>query len=262
MDRNFPLAKRNTIKNLMTKLALNTYVLESMCYYVGGLRDEELILLLDVEEAVIHKYARRLLSQAASSTIDVIGMDAYTSGMNFDSLLNEIVAVLLLSTTELDLDKFAATQVIISYANTNSHNIKQWRSFDKRLYERIFGRVEKAISFHDPKLQHFIAEHAHPSLKEACIHLERTMWRLESLLNLLLTNHGKSIIDDHSVLESISKVVEYNFGMVTTIARSSRSYSIGLRNGDLEVHGITLPLFQFFANDKLLRAYDCLTVTS
>uniref|UniRef100_A0A1I7W0Z7 Acyl-CoA dehydrogenase family member 9, mitochondrial n=1 Tax=Loa loa TaxID=7209 RepID=A0A1I7W0Z7_LOALO len=235
LQQNLPLAKRNTIKHLVTKLALNTYVLESMCYYVGGLHDEELILSLDVEEAVIHKYARHLLSETISSTIDIIRMDAVASGMNFDELLNEIMAALLLSSTELDLKKFVASQVIVSYANTNADNIKQWRSFDKRLYERIFGHVEKAISFHDPKLQHFIAEHAHPSLKEACTNLEHTMWRLDSLLNLLLSNHGKSIIHDHSLLEALSKVIEYNFGMVTTIARSSRSYSIGLRNSDLEI---------------------------
>ncbi|VBB27334.1 unnamed protein product [Acanthocheilonema viteae] len=235
LHQNLPLAKRNPIKHLVTKLALNTYVLESMCYYVGGLHDEEFILLLDVEEAVIHKYARHLLSEAISSTVDVIGVDAITSDMNFDELLNEIMSTLLLSNTHLDLQDFVATQVIISYANTNADSIKQWRSFDKRLYERIFGHVEKAISFHDPKLQHFIAEHAHPSLKEACINLEHTMWRLESLLNLLLSSHGKSIISDYNVLGAISKVIEYNFGMVTTIARSSRSYSIGLRNGDLEI---------------------------
>lgn len=83
-------------------------------------------------------------------------------------------------------------------------------------------------------------------LQEACINLEHTMWRLESLLNLLLSNHGKSIISDYSVLEAVSKVIEYNFGMVTTIARSSRSYSIGLRNGDLEVrYQVSSQLFQF-----------------
>uniref|UniRef100_A0AAF5PIG2 Acyl-CoA dehydrogenase n=2 Tax=Wuchereria bancrofti TaxID=6293 RepID=A0AAF5PIG2_WUCBA len=235
LQQNLPLAKMNAIKHLVTKLALNTYVLESMCYYVGGLHDEELVLSLDVEEAVIHKYARHLLSEALSSTIDVVGINAVASGMNFNELLNEIMASLLLSSTELDLKKFVASQVIMSYANANADNIRQWRSFDKRLYERIFGRVEKAISFHDPKLQHFIAEHAHPSLKDACINLEHTMWRLESLLNLLLSNHGKSIIHDYTALGAISKVIEYNFGMITTIARSSRSYSIGLRNSDLEI---------------------------
>ncbi|VDK86804.1 unnamed protein product [Litomosoides sigmodontis] len=235
LQQNVPLSERNSAKLLVTKLALNTYVLESMCYYVGGLHDEELILSLDIEEAVIYKYARHLLSEVVSSTINVTGMDTVLSGMNFDGLLNETMAALLLSSTELDFNNFVASQIIISYANVNANIIKQWRSFDKRFYERIFGHVEKAISFYDPKLQHFIGEHAHPSLKEACTNLEHTMWRLESLLNLLLSHHGKSVISDYSVLGAISKVIEYSFGMVATISRSSRSYSIGLRNGDLEV---------------------------
>lgn len=38
----------------MTDLALNTFVLESMAYYIGGMQDEELILTVDVENAVVH----------------------------------------------------------------------------------------------------------------------------------------------------------------------------------------------------------------
>ncbi|VDN24905.1 unnamed protein product [Gongylonema pulchrum] len=61
------------------------------------------------------------------------------------------------------------------------------------------------------------------------------MWRLNLMLNMLLSNHGKAILSDYSALSGISKVVECNLGMVTVIARASRSYSVGLRNGDLEV---------------------------
>lgn len=70
-----------------------------------------------------------MLSEAISSTVDVIGIDAVTSGMNFDGLLNEIMAALLLSNTELDLKNFVASQVIISYGNTNADNIKLVSSF-------------------------------------------------------------------------------------------------------------------------------------
>uniref|UniRef100_A0A915PUW7 Acyl-CoA dehydrogenase/oxidase N-terminal domain-containing protein n=1 Tax=Setaria digitata TaxID=48799 RepID=A0A915PUW7_9BILA len=247
------------LAHLVTQLALNTYVLESMCYYIGGLHDEELALLVDVEEAIIHKYARDLLSKAISSTADIIGVSAVTSTVDFDGLLNDMIAALLLSSTELDLKNFVASQVIISYANTNANRIKQWRTFDKRLYDRIFGHVEKAISFHDPKLQHFIAEHVHPSLKEACSNLEYTMWRLEALLDLLLSKHGKGIISDYNVLRSISKVTEYNLGMVTTIARSSRSYSIGLRNSDLEISWAQLYCSEAanMSMAELRKLYDC-----
>lgn len=65
-----------------------------------------------------------MLSEAISSTVDVIGMDVITSGMNFEGLLREVMAALLLSSTELDLKNFVASQVIISYANVNADSIK------------------------------------------------------------------------------------------------------------------------------------------
>ncbi|VDN36591.1 unnamed protein product [Gongylonema pulchrum] len=132
---------------MATKLALNTYVLESICYYIGGLFDEELVLLADVEEAVIHKCARRLLSEAVSLTARVTGPRALASfSANFGAVLENMLAALLVCNADLDVDSM-------------------WRTYDGRFYERLFGGAEKAISFSEPKLTHFIAEHAHPSLK-------------------------------------------------------------------------------------------------
>ncbi|VDN01261.1 unnamed protein product [Thelazia callipaeda] len=244
LTENTRLAEKDAVKASMTKLALNTYVLESMCYYVAGFYDEELIVLLDVEEAIIHRYARRVLSEAITLTVNVLGISTIKCDLKFDRLLSNMMAALLLSSTEVDLENFAASKVITSYANTKAVHIdfcvhegsfRQWRSLNKRFYDRIFGQVEKAVSFCDPNPRHFVAEHVHPSLKEACINLEHTMCRLDSLLDLLLSKHGKSIIFDCSVHKAISNVLECNLGMVATIARSSRSYSIGLKNGDLEV---------------------------
>lgn len=92
-----------------------------------------------------------------------------------------------------------------------------------------FDTVNKELNFSAHYSERFCF------LQEACCNLEHTMWRLESLLDLLLSKHGKEILSDYSVLGGIYKVVECNLGMVTAIARSSRSYSIGIRNGDLEV---------------------------
>uniref|UniRef100_A0A1I7YJI8 NR LBD domain-containing protein n=2 Tax=Steinernema glaseri TaxID=37863 RepID=A0A1I7YJI8_9BILA len=46
---------------------------------------------------------------------------------------------------------------------------------------------------------------------------------------------GKNTQTDFATLESLSEVIENNLGMLACIARASRSYSIGLRNADLEL---------------------------
>lgn len=80
-----------------------------------------------------------MLSEAVSSTINVTGMDAIIYGMNFDGLLNETMAALLLSSTELDLKNFVASQVITSYANVNADSIKLVSPFASSM---LFFRLE------------------------------------------------------------------------------------------------------------------------
>lgn len=44
----------NYYKKLVTELALNTYILESITYYIGGMLDENLVIATDIERAIIH----------------------------------------------------------------------------------------------------------------------------------------------------------------------------------------------------------------
>ncbi|KHN85677.1 Acyl-CoA dehydrogenase family member 9, mitochondrial [Toxocara canis] len=61
------------------------------------------------------------------------------------------------------------------------------------------------------------------------------MSRLNTVISKLAAEQGKRIETDFGVLCSLSSVVENNLGMVAVISRASRSYSIGLRNADLEL---------------------------
>lgn len=61
------------------------------------------------------------------------------------------------------------------------------------------------------------------------------MARLNKTIGYVVTQRGNFIRDDPAILLSIATVIENNLGMTATITRVSRSYSIGLRNCDLEV---------------------------
>lgn len=73
------------------------------------------------------------------------------------------------------------------------------------------------------------------SFQPACRDLEKSMSRLDIALERIIADHGKDVQSDFSLLDGISQVIENNLAMISTISRSSRSYSIGLRNSDLEV---------------------------
>lgn len=89
--------------------------------------------------------------------------------------------------------------------------------------------------FKNPKLTHFIAEHAHPSLSDSCTLLEHSMFRINGALTKLCEFSGTHLKDETASLWNVAQLVEMNFSMIAVIARANRSYCIGLRNSDLEV---------------------------
>jgi hypothetical protein len=61
------------------------------------------------------------------------------------------------------------------------------------------------------------------------------MSRVNQCIDRLLTDKGIFVKQDYYALKELATVLENNLGMVAALARTSRSYSIGLRNADLEV---------------------------
>jgi hypothetical protein len=67
------LSDTHPAQTTITDLSVGTFVLESMVYYVGGLMDEELYLLNDVENAIVQRYTNKVLRQAMITVSDVAG---------------------------------------------------------------------------------------------------------------------------------------------------------------------------------------------
>ena len=61
------------------------------------------------------------------------------------------------------------------------------------------------------------------------------MSRFNAVLGAVISEQGKAVSTDFATLCSIAQTVENNLAMMASISRASRSYSIGLRNADLEV---------------------------
>uniref|UniRef100_A0A914Z841 Uncharacterized protein n=1 Tax=Panagrolaimus superbus TaxID=310955 RepID=A0A914Z841_9BILA len=61
------------------------------------------------------------------------------------------------------------------------------------------------------------------------------MTRLDTVLSCMVDDSGDHIKQDVVSLTSLSNVLQNNLAMLATIARASRSYSIGLKNCDIEL---------------------------
>lgn len=85
-----------------------------------------------------------------------------------------------------------------------------------------------------------------------CRELEENTWRLEHTLGKICKSYGRNIKVDYFTLNALSKIIENNLGMISLIARTSRSYSVGLKNSDLEL-GWALIYCRKTAKDSVLQ---------
>ncbi|KAH7729592.1 CBN-ACDH-13 protein [Aphelenchoides avenae] len=230
------LSDNPSIQTVISDLSLQLYVLESIVYYIGGITDEGLFLANDVENAVMQRFINRALRQAIVAISEIGGIAAVDASLGYEEKLRDIVTFLSMSQPDLALVDRIAVPTVESWIATSGNS----RRLDNVVnLKRILADEDIMTDFDQPKLKHFIAEYVHPSLEHftaARVPVPGAVdGRLNKTIGYVVTQRGNFIRDDPAILWSIATVIENNLGMTATITRVSRSYSIGLRNCDLEL---------------------------
>ncbi|CAI2350570.1 unnamed protein product [Caenorhabditis sp. 36 PRJEB53466] len=227
------LADDSRAQRLVTDLALKVYALESSLYYLAGLIDEGLSIVVDIENSLLSILTRDVLQAVISSQLELVGVAASDASFPHEKILRDITTLLSIVDDGADVEQIGLA-TISTWATSTSH---------KRIVSTLKRWLKKendADELRNPGLSHFIAEHAHPSLQMACQELEFSMARINVVVSKLLTSQGKNIEQDYGSLEALVNVLKNNLVMVSTISRASRSYSIGLRNADIELAWATI----------------------
>jgi len=226
------LSDTPSVQATMSDLAMSIFVLETMTYYLGGLDDENLFLLNDIEHSIIQRVANRTLRQGILTISEISGFAAVDTTFEYDKKIRDAVTLLSLSLPDLTLVRSIALPVVDSYIQNSGKDMKLSSSVNLKTFftEKLF-----MSNFKNPIAVHFIAEHAHPSLEDPCRDLEMNTWRLEHTLGKICKNYGRNIKVDYFTLNALATIIENNLAMISLIARTSRSYSIGLKNSDLEL---------------------------
>ncbi|CAJ0601209.1 unnamed protein product [Cylicocyclus nassatus] len=209
-----------------TQFALKLYILESASYYLAGLLDERLPVVLDIENALIHKLTRDVLISSIATCVNLAGIHSTNPALQFEKNIRDVTTLLSMTRDEASVENVAIA------------TLSSWTIGHKRIVsslKRFFGQERLADEMDHPRLTHYIAEHAHPSLQMACQDLEFSISRVNNVITKLINEQGKNLDKDYATLDRLVTVLQNHLAMVAVISRSSRSYSIGLRNSDIEI---------------------------
>lgn len=225
----------DTIKEQLGSLTSDYYALESMVFMTAGLIDIYEKQDVEIESAMIQAFAFQIMTDFIARPLHGIGPQVFAKGGDFDRYVRDATQ-LVTSGENLDsvrqfaaLSGFRHAGRILAELTMKNRNPLHHPAF-------IFSRILNNTSIEKPKLKLFIDRFLHPSLEPAAKFLETSIYRLLAASEILLSRHGELVFKHTVELGKMAEAATLCYAMFASLARASRSYCIGLRNADHEMH--------------------------
>ncbi|KRZ25746.1 Acyl-CoA dehydrogenase family member 9, mitochondrial [Trichinella pseudospiralis] len=232
-----PLSESNFIREHLSNLAMHVYILETMTFYIAGHLDSDSTKDFTVEGSIAQLLSRKYLREGIVSVMEIFGASATTTDEDFERLLRDITTFSSFMNSDDWLVGYIATSGLAAWAQNRAVDLHKTCRPDDYPWHVIKNRwlsndvYKKTFSF-----KHYLHENLHPSLMDASRFIEEVMCKFEHIIRNQLKLKQKDIEEDSFALKRFCDVGCYLFAMLVAVSRASRSYCIGLKNGDLEVY--------------------------
>lgn len=240
----------DTIKEQLGSLACNYYALESMIYMTAGLSDIYNKQDIEVESAMVQAFAIQAMTDFIVRPLHAVGPQAAIKRGGFDRFIRDAIQ-LAASGEQLDGIKQFIALAGMNHAGQILNEVVKKERNPLNHPAFVFSRIFKQTSIQNPKKKFHLDGFLHPSLDPAANFLESSILRLNAAAEILLARHG-SLVVEHSVeVARLAEAAILCYAMFASVARASRSYCIGLRNAEQEIH-----LTSFFCYDGAAKVKE------
>ncbi|CAD5205447.1 unnamed protein product [Bursaphelenchus okinawaensis] len=229
--RHKTLSQNSAVISVVNTLVREIHYIESVLYYINGLSDEQLFVVNDLESMIVEKLVCSALRKTILSLTEVMGITSVDSDLPYNKWLRDVATFSCLLNNEHKLSAEITKHVV---QNMKDENMK-WHFPASRL---MFMFVPQSSTFKPlpTKMTHFIAEHVHYSLKNCATRFEFGMGQCQEAVYKTLGKNKYQIPTgkERQIENIISEMTVQQVLCAALLARTSRSYSIGLKNGDVE----------------------------
>jgi acyl-CoA dehydrogenase family protein 9 len=233
------------IKERLCKVESRIYAMESMTYLTAGIVDGFEIPDVALESAITKIYCTEALKKSVDDCIQILAMSAYKKLTDVQlKYLNAIDYLLLFSNTNDVLRHYVSFHGAAASAAANAEKIRRAKDlfnnvgFGIRTYiENI--KKKRLLQKRDSDF-YSLWESVHPSLKNVAYSLEVCSAKLTSAMDIAFIENGSEIVDYQLNMKRLAEMAIEIYLMNSCIARSSRSYAIGMHNCDFEFYLTTV----------------------
>lgn len=222
------------LQKILSEMVCSTYALESMIYLTAGLADVYDNQDVELESTIIKVFSQQTLMKIAISGLNFMGPRSLIEGQPMELYLRNAIQLVYSS------EALNALTLIIGLTGLQ-HTGMYIHDIVKKVRNPLFNpsfiikRLFENTNIENPKSTLNLNHHLHQSLDHPSHWLEHSIIRLKIATETLLGRHGAEIFNKQIEVERLSEAAVYIYAMFASLARSSRSYCIGLQHADDEM---------------------------
>ncbi|XP_076766228.1 complex I assembly factor ACAD9, mitochondrial [Xylocopa sonorina] len=216
------------VKRIVGEIIYSLYTMESMAYLTTGLMDQYEDQDAEVERVITEMYCANKCLECIQAGLQLVGMQSYLNNKMYVQVLHDALALTTMDTNNLDGNLYAAMAVIKGIAKQKHEHIEKKRKF---LQYPLYNVKHKLFSNEEVEIN---SECIHPSLQDCIPNLENAIKTFRGAVEMLLFHNGTKSLEKYRDVYRITKILTELYATFANIMRASRSYSIGVRNSDIE----------------------------
>ncbi|CAF1189514.1 unnamed protein product [Adineta steineri] len=233
------LMDQGLIQKRLFHMEIDTYTMESMTYLTSGILDSFSMPVISIESALTKIFATDRLYRIANDCLEIFGVEGIEIGHPVEQYLRDIRPWSMFDVPNDVLRLLTAWEGIMSVSTVVHDFVRKIRNPihfpGTKLRHLLTSWTSQAQAMRAPfTFKHDLWEKVHPSLGIPAKDLEYAIFVLRNVTKETLTKSGRDIMDNQLYLRRLSEIVIEIYAMTAMLGRSSRAYSIGLKNCEHE----------------------------
>ncbi|KOC70000.1 Acyl-CoA dehydrogenase family member 9, mitochondrial [Habropoda laboriosa] len=216
-------------KKILGEITFSLYSMESVAYLTSGIIDKYENQNAEIEQIITETYCANKCLSCIQAGLQLIGARSCLHNKLYTQAFHDALALTTMDANNLDALTYVAVNILKDIGKESHTHVHKKRNMQKypiyNIIDSIFKKQNSVTS---------ISKYLHPSLEYGAQHLEDTINLLSDGVARILIRNGSEIVDKFTELQKITEMLTEIYVVYANLTRSSRSYSIGVRNADIE----------------------------
>lgn len=226
LDKN--MHEFEAIQEVVGHISSRLYCMESVALFTSSINDIYEDQDLEIEKAITETYCANECIKQIQKGLQVIGVESYLNNNPYMQLYQDALGLSLLDGSAIDEQIYIAL-LGLQHVGMNIHEDIQK---SRNILQNPIYMFKQMIS--RQKVNLYLFEYAHLSLKVACSAIEECIYVLIEMCSRLLDMYGTEISSKHILLQKLANIAIQLYVAIAVVSRASRSYCTGMRNTDQE----------------------------